>query len=275
MSEPVGIEAVKQKYANYTVAQAERERYTLDSFCLDAESFGQSAKRGAMGFHATNEALLRGPIAADRPQAFMFDAEGRVLGVEYEVMTDAVSEPPQLSGQTFTKLPPHPGVEHEHYALHVWFVDNPNGQFADFNPHVSCPLGSTPSTDSGGMTMDEEVGHDDQEHSNAGHYRNMAALSFIIILVSLWASFMPRGWPVAAWVVGFLPVLLGLASLVLPDAESSLGLGWGLAAIIWGAVFIAAAEFIRRRDTHKLENIGHDCEVSPRASMATSSAFPG
>jgi hypothetical protein len=97
-----------------------------------------------MGFHATNDGLLRGPIVAERPQALMFDAEGRVLGVEYEVTTDAVPAPPRLFGRTLAKLPPHPGVEHEHFALHVWFVDNPSGQFADFNPALSCPAGATP-----------------------------------------------------------------------------------------------------------------------------------
>ena len=116
-----------------------------DDFCLDATSFGQSAQQGAMGFHATNEGLLRGPIDMNRPQALMFDAQGRVLGVEYEVMTDAVSQPPSLFGRTFSKLPPHPGVQHEHYALHVWFVENPSGVFADFNPRVTCPPGSTPA----------------------------------------------------------------------------------------------------------------------------------
>ena len=45
---------------------------------------------------------------------------------------------------TWQVLPPHPGVDHEHYALHVWFVENPSGWSADFNPRVTCPLGSTP-----------------------------------------------------------------------------------------------------------------------------------
>src|SRR6266508_4190878 len=141
------IEAVKQRYLGYTVAQAEQEGYVRDAFCLDATSFGQPPARGAMGLHATNEALLGGPIAAERPQAFMFDAEGRLLGVEYEVTTDAVPEPPRLFDRTFAKLPPHSGVQHEHYALHVWFVDNPSGQFDDFNPRVSCAPGSTPPAD--------------------------------------------------------------------------------------------------------------------------------
>ena len=30
------------------------------------------------------------------------------------------------------------------YALHAWFIDNPAGTFADFNPAVICPPGSLP-----------------------------------------------------------------------------------------------------------------------------------
>jgi hypothetical protein len=141
---PPEAEPVRARFASYTLEQAAREGYVRDEFCLDAATLGQPAERGAMGFHATNEALLRGPIDTDRPQAIMFDAEGRALGVEYEVMTDAVKEPPRLFGQTFTKLPAHPGVQHEHYALHLWFIENPSGALADFNPNVLCPLGSTP-----------------------------------------------------------------------------------------------------------------------------------
>lgn len=243
---PTDTEAVKQKYMSYTIAKAEREGYILDQFCLNAESFGQSAELGAMGFHATNESLLRGPITVERPQALMFDADGQVLGVEYEVMIDAVSELPQLFGQTFKKLPPHPGVDHEHYALHVWFVENPNGQFADFNPSVSCPSGSTPSVNSSGMTMDD--GEHDQEHVAIGHYRNMAVFSFIIILIGVLASFRPKGWRLAVWVAGVLPILLGVASVVLPAAESSLGVAWGLAATAWGLAFIVVGEIVKHKE---------------------------
>ena len=139
------IDAVTQRYATYTLERAEREGYKRDPFCLDAASFGQAPAHGAMGFHATNETLLRGPIDANRPQALLFDADGRVLGVEYEVMVDAVQGAPQLFGRTFVKLPPHAGVQHEHYALHLWFIQNPSGPFADFNPRVSCPPARTPA----------------------------------------------------------------------------------------------------------------------------------
>jgi len=142
--DPAATAEIRQRYAVYTVERAQQEGYVRDAFCLDALSFGIAGSAGAMGFHATNESLLRGPITPDRPQAIMFDAQGRVLGVEYEITTDVAREAPRLFGQTFNKLPPHPGVHHEHYALHVWFVPNPTGQFADFNPLVVCPPGSTP-----------------------------------------------------------------------------------------------------------------------------------
>jgi hypothetical protein len=131
-------DAVKQRFSSYSIDRAQSEGFVPDSFCLASTDFGQSAQLGAMGYHATDESRLRGPIEVNRPQAIMFNADGKPIGVEYEVTTDSVSEPPQLFGQTFTKLPPHAGVEHEHYALHFWFIDNPSGQFADFNPLVSC-----------------------------------------------------------------------------------------------------------------------------------------
>ena len=146
-SVPSAAQPIQEKFGSYSLQQAASDGYVQDDFCLDAASFGQPAQQGAMGFHATNEGLLRGPIEANRPQALMFDANGKVLGVEYEITTDAVSEAPSLFGRTFTKLPPHAGVAHEHYALHLWFVENPSGAFADFNPKVSCPAQSAPEHD--------------------------------------------------------------------------------------------------------------------------------
>lgn len=100
------------------------------------------------------------------------------------------------------------------------------------------------SHDSGGVaTSDEKEEHD---HATIGHYKNGAAFSFIVIGVGLLASLRPDGWSLTAWVAGLLPALLGLSSLVFLDNSASLGLFWGLAAIAWGVVFVAAAEFIRR-----------------------------
>lgn len=96
-------------------------------------------------------------------------------------------------------------------------------------------------SDTNGMPADDQS-IDGQKHAALGHYRNIAVLSFITILMGLLASFRPKGWRFAAWVAGFLPILFGFASVVLLDAESSLGFTWGLAAIAWGFVFIVVAE---------------------------------
>ena len=83
------------------------------------------------------------------------------------------------------------------------------------------------------------------EHAAAGHYGFMAAFSFTVLGVGLLASLRPDGWRITAWVTGLLPALIGLASLLYPDATSRLDLPWALAAIVWGAVFVATAEFTK------------------------------
>lgn len=84
------------------------------------------------------------------------------------------------------------------------------------------------------------------DHVALGHYGFMAALSFTVIGVGLMASLRPDGWRLTAWVAALLPALLGLASLVFPDVDSSLGPAWSLAAIAWSVGFVAVAEFSRR-----------------------------
>jgi hypothetical protein len=152
-SSSLEVDAVLQAYSGYTVERAEREGYKRDPVCLDASDFGHDPTHGAMGFHATNASLLRGPIDVNRPQALMFDAHGQVLGVEYEIMSEAVRDVPVLFGRAFTKLPAHAGVAHEHYALHLWFIYNPSGRFADFNPRLICP----PDSPSGGQPSATDV----------------------------------------------------------------------------------------------------------------------
>ena len=80
------------------------------------------------------------------------------------------------------------------------------------------------------------------DHARTGHYGFMAAFGFTVIGVGLLASLRPDGWRLTAWVAGLLPALLGVSSVMFPDASSSLGLVWALAAIAWGAGFVAAAE---------------------------------
>jgi hypothetical protein len=86
------------------------------------------------------------------------------------------------------------------------------------------------------------------EHAAMGHYGFMAAFAFTIIGVGLLASLRPDGWRLTAWVAGLLPALLGVASLLYPDVSSSLDRAWALAAIAWGAGFVAAAELTRNAE---------------------------
>ena len=83
------------------------------------------------------------------------------------------------------------------------------------------------------------------EHAFLGHYGFMAGFGFTVIGVGLLASLRADGWRLTAWVTGLLPVLLGLTSLVYPDSSSSLAPFWALAAIAWGAGFVAAAELTK------------------------------
>src|ERR687892_473188 len=83
------------------------------------------------------------------------------------------------------------------------------------------------------------------EHAAAGHYGFMAAFAFTVIGIGVLASLRPVGWRLPAWVAGLLPVLLGAASLIYPDASSSLTPLWAIAAIGWGAAYVVTAEVVR------------------------------
>lgn len=86
------------------------------------------------------------------------------------------------------------------------------------------------------------------DHAVLGHYGFMAAFSFTVIAMGVLASLRPDGWRLTAWVTGLLPALLGLTSVIYPDASSSLGSFWALAAMAWGVVFVAAAELARKAE---------------------------
>lgn len=79
------------------------------------------------------------------------------------------------------------------------------------------------------------------DHAAAGHYGFMAAFALATIGLAVLASLHPHGWRLAAWTTGLLPALFGAASLAYPHATSSLAPAWALAAIAWGATFVAMA----------------------------------
>ncbi len=83
------------------------------------------------------------------------------------------------------------------------------------------------------------------DHFFQGHYAFMAAFGFTVIGVGLLASLRPDGWRLTACVAGILPAVVGASSLLYPDATSSLDVGWSLAAIAWGGLFVAVAEITK------------------------------
>ena len=101
----------------------------------------------AMGQH-----YLNGDLAADdvleleKPEVLMYEpqADGsiKLVSVEYVVFEDALSgdDAPEFLGRTMARktavgvheVPPF-------YEVHAWvWSHNPNGDFADWNPNVSC-----------------------------------------------------------------------------------------------------------------------------------------
>lgn len=102
---------------------------------------------GAMGIHYVNPNLLNGTVDATQPQALIYEpSNGQMDLVGVEFIADAAtwlktnSGPPVLEGQVFLfvdspnrfNIPPF-------FELHVWaWRDNPQGNFVDWNDHVSC-----------------------------------------------------------------------------------------------------------------------------------------
>lgn len=81
-------------------------------------------------------------------------------------------------------------------------------------------------------------------HWQVGHYGFMAAIGITIVAVGVLSSLRPTGWRLSAWVAGGLAGLLGVLSLVYPESVSSFSPPWALAAIAWGAGFVAVAETV-------------------------------
>jgi len=77
----------------------------------------------------------------------------------------------------------------------------------------------------------------------------MAALALAIVLVGMLAALKTQGWRVAARSAGASAVILGLVSIVLPNAPGALGPAWGALTATWGVLFVVAAEWEARQRT--------------------------
>ncbi len=151
---------VEEKFGGLSQADVEAMGYVIPApVCVDASvlppfvltALGIPAT-AAMGIHAVNVSLFDNQVDPLEPEVVIFGPDGTLWGVEYEATADTAD--PRVFGQDMTLLEGgHEGMEFDHYALHVWFIENPAGQFADFNPAVTCGAQTVqpPSTGSAGL----------------------------------------------------------------------------------------------------------------------------
>ncbi|MFZ1053034.1 MAG: hypothetical protein WBP65_14860 [Candidatus Sulfotelmatobacter sp.] len=102
---------------------------------------------GAMGIHYVNGNLLNGTIDVAHPQALIYEpSNGQMKLVGVEFITIATTwlqnnaSPPVLEGQVFLYVDsPNRFNIPAFFELHVWaWRDNPQGDFVDWNNHVTC-----------------------------------------------------------------------------------------------------------------------------------------
>lgn len=93
----------------------------------------------------------------------------------------------------------------------------------------------------------QREGHPNDPHIELAHWVTMAAMAIGIVLAGALAALKFRGWHITAWSAGAAIFLYGLGSVIFPDLPGSAGTGWGIVAILAGVLFVAVAEWERRR----------------------------
>lgn len=103
---------------------------------------------GAMGIHYINGNLVNGTIDVTQPQALIYEPSGngklKLVGVEFITYASTWLQnntaPPVLEGQVFLYVDsPNRYNVPAFFELHVWaWRDNPQGDFVDWNNHVTC-----------------------------------------------------------------------------------------------------------------------------------------
>jgi hypothetical protein len=100
--------------------------------------------QGAMGVHYLNATLVDDTGIVARPEALIYEPEDdgslEFVGVEYVIPFSIHGEneaPPTLFGVPYMK-----NDTFQLWGLHVWVGrQNPSGEFAMWNPNVSCEFG--------------------------------------------------------------------------------------------------------------------------------------
>lgn len=162
------VRAATARFQDVRVALAEGYVRDPGNMCVTSRMMGGPASAGAMGIHyfrpdllgitappnprvngnGTHTDFMKPSVLVYEPQA---DGSLRLVAVENLVFRWAWAEaghtkPPTFHGVQYEMMADDPRTKVDeahmfepHYDLHVWlFRDNPNGQFAPFNPNVSC-----------------------------------------------------------------------------------------------------------------------------------------
>lgn len=163
--EVAAVRAATEKYRD--VAAAIADGYVEHPVCMVAEMEGAPKQLGAMGFHYFRPDLLG--ITGEQPRVngtgthtdfaqpgilvYEPQADGRLelVAIENLVWVKAWhdaghSGPPEFHGNQYYHTIDNPATEVDeahgfepHYELHWWlYRSNPSGEFAPFNPTVSC-----------------------------------------------------------------------------------------------------------------------------------------
>jgi hypothetical protein len=137
------VRAATARFKDINVAL--REGWAVATPCVSGPD------TGAMGVHLVmGSRLADGIISADEPEALIYEplpgGAMRLVGVEFiEIAGDWTARhpngpPPALDGNLMNLI----GAPNRYglpalWELHVWaWEDNPKGNFADWNTHVSC-----------------------------------------------------------------------------------------------------------------------------------------
>jgi hypothetical protein len=162
------IRAAVEKYQDVKAAVADGYIQDPSGMCETAEMTGQPAKLGAMGLHYFRPDLLgiTGPpnprvdgngtyTDFHKPAVLLYEpqADGslKLTGVENLVFEKAWKaaghlQPPSFHGIPYDHMSDNPATKVDeahgfmpHFDRHVWlFRSNPNGDFAQYNPNVTC-----------------------------------------------------------------------------------------------------------------------------------------
>jgi len=86
---------------------------------------------------------------------------------------------------------------------------------------------------------------------HADRFAEMAAAAIAIVLVGMLASLQSQGWRISAWSAGAASIVVGMASVVFPDAPGAVGRVWGTLAVGAGVLFLVLAELKTIRSAAK------------------------